>query len=142
VRCWIWSDLAPLLLAGCGIGELPKRASDTIGSGKVLALDGLEGRWGGTVHPGDGSACGPERHGLMRVGDGKFAFDPFESTTVINGTVEKDTLSGTLTRPGGGHQTLSISFTGHAREDAGGKQTIDGVLTSGKCSWQVALERV
>jgi hypothetical protein len=108
----------------------------------VLALDGLEGRWGGTVHPGDGSACGPERHGLMRVGDGKFAFDPFESTTVINGTVEKDTLSGTLTRPGGGHQTLSISFTGHAREDAGGKQTIDGVLTSGKCSWQVALERV
>jgi hypothetical protein len=142
VRCWIWAALAPLLLAGCGIGELPKRASDTIGSGKVLALDGLEGRWGGTVRPGDASACGPERHGLMRVGDGKFAFDPFESTTVINGTVEKDTLSGTLTRPGGGHQTLSISFTGHAREDSGGKQTIDGVLTSGKCSWQVALERV
>ncbi len=119
---------------------MPKRASETIGSGKVLALSGFEGRWGGTVRPNDAS-CGPERHGLMRVGGGTFAFDPFGSTTVIDGKVEKDTLSGTLTRPGGGHQVLSISFTGHAREDAGGKETIEGVLTSGKCSWQVALER-
>jgi len=132
--------LLPLLLAGCGIGELPARASNTIGSGKVLALDGFEGRWGGSVHPKDAS-CGPERHGLMRVGDGKFAFDPFGSTTVINGTVEQDKLSGTLTRPGGGHQTLSISFTGQARQDATGKETIDGTLTSGRCTWQVTLGR-
>ncbi len=61
---------------------------------------------------------------------------------MINGTVEKDALSGTLTRPGGGHQTLSIGFTGHARQDAAGTQTIEGVLTSGKCTWQVTLGRV
>ncbi len=67
----------PILLGGCGIGELPKRASETIGSGKVLALEGFEGRWGGSVRPNDAS-CGPERHGLMRVGSGTFAFDPFE----------------------------------------------------------------
>jgi hypothetical protein len=127
-------------LAGCGIGELPKRASDAIGSGKVIALQGFEGRWGGPVRPSDAS-CGPERHGLMRVGDGAFAFDPFGSTTVIKGTAENDTLSGTLTRPGGGHQTLSISFTGHARQDAEGTETIEGVLTSGKCTWKVTLAR-
>lgn len=78
----------------------------------------------------------------MRVGGGNFALDPFGSTTVITGAVEKDTLSGTLTRPAGGHQTLSIGFVGHAETDAVGTETIGGVLTSGNCTWQVLLRRV
>lgn len=141
MRCWIGTVLLPLLLAGCGIGELPTRASQSIGTGRVLALEGIEGRWGGAVTPADPAACGPERHGLMTVGGDKFAFDPFGSTTVIEGTVDKDTLRGTLTRQGGGHQTLSIGLEGHAGRAADGAETIEGVVTSGKCSWRVALRR-
>ena len=77
----------------------------------------------------------------MRVGGGSFALDPFGSTIVITGAVEKDTLTGTLTRPGGGHQVLSIGFVGHAQTDAAGTETIEGVLTSGNCTWQVLLRR-
>ncbi|MBO0710689.1 MAG: hypothetical protein J2P47_05355 [Acetobacteraceae bacterium] len=105
----------------------------------MLALAGVEGRWAGSVHPTD-PACGPDRHGLMRIGRGTFAFDPFESTTVIQGTVAGDTLKGTLSRPGGGGRTLSISFEGRA-DSAAEQETITGTLTSGGCAWQVTLRR-
>ena len=77
----------------------------------------------------------------MRIGNGSFTFDPFESTTVINGTVQGNSLQGTLSRPGGNRQILSISFTGHAEAKSDGEQTITGALVSGACSWQVSLRR-
>lgn len=134
MRQALW--LGMLLLAGCSLSEMGKRASDHIGTGRVLALAGLEGRWAGPVHPTD-PACGPERHGLMRIGDASFAFDPFESTTVINGTVRDGALNGTLSRPGGGGRTVSIRFEGRAEQE----ETITGTLTSGPCTWQVTLRR-
>ena len=127
------------MLAGCSLSEIGQRTSEPIGSGRVLALAGIEGRWAGPVHPTD-PACGPDRHGLMRIGENHFAFDPFESTTVIDGTVQGGTLNGTLSRPGGGGRTVSISFKGRA-ERAGGQETITGTLTSGSCSWQATLRR-
>ena len=126
----IVSAVAAMVLCGCG----------TIGSGKVLSLGGLEGRWSGAVRPSN-PACGAERHGLMRIGGNTFAFDPFESTTIINGNVEGDVLKGSLTRIGGGHRQLSITFEGHARTGPDREKAIEGVLASGHCVWQVVLAR-
>jgi hypothetical protein len=119
-----------MLLSGCG----------RIGSGKVLSLGGLEGRWAGPVRPSN-PACGAERHGLMRIDGNKFAFDPFGSTTIIDGDIEGAALKGTLTRIGAGHRRLSITFDGRARTDASRGDAIEGVLSSGGCVWQVALAR-
>ena len=132
--------LSALLLAGCGLDKLPKRTSDLIGTGQVFALSGVEGRWAGGVHP-TAPSCGPERHGLMQIGGEKFAFDPFESTTVIDGTAQGDVLTGVLTRLGGEHRSLSIRFDGHVQTDANGSERIDGVLSSGRCTWHVTLTR-
>ncbi len=140
VRAGLSAGLVAPLLGSCGVGELPKRAADAIGTGQVFGFSGLEGRWAGPVRPTD-AACGPERHGLMRVGGGTFAFDPFGSTTVIDGTVKQDTLSGALSRQGGTHQTLTIGFEGTARVDPDKKETIGGTLKSGRCTWQVTLHR-
>ena len=144
--------------------------SDRIGNGQTFAIWGLEGRWAGPVTP-TAANCGDPRTGLMTIGDNGFGFDPFEGTTVITGTVSKDgTLSGTLTRTiGGGSgagpidlslpetggkrqagqaaaashgpRTLSISLDAKAARGADGKTAIDGVLTSGRCTWNVALTR-
>ncbi len=127
------------LLAGCGGGGFGQQASDAIGSGSVLPFYGLEGLWSGPVLPRD-SGCGQPRHGLMRVGSGVFAFDPFGSTTVINGTVKADTFEGTLSRLGAEHRELSINFRGRARADAD-SEIVEGTLTSGRCSWVVKLTR-
>lgn len=79
----------------------------------------------------------------MRVGDGQFALDPFQSTTLIGGTVKGSVLTGTLTRARKGGPDLSIHFEGQARSDAGtGGELIEGVLTSGACRWQVRFGRV
>ena len=130
LRSVVLASAAIMMLSGC----------DTIGSGKVLSLAGLEGRWSGPVRPSH-PECGAERHGLMRIGGRKFAFDPFGSTTIIDGDVEGDVLKGTLTRIGGGHRRLSITFEGHARTDENRGETIGGVLSSGNCVWQVVLAR-
>ena len=128
------------MLASCSFSEMGKRASESLGTGRVMALAGIEGRWAGPVHPTD-PACGPERHGLMTIASDSFAFDPFTSTTVINGTVQRNTLKGTLSRPGQGGRTLSISFEGRAERAAEQGETITGTLASGGCSWQVTLHR-
>jgi hypothetical protein len=77
----------------------------------------------------------------MSVGDGKFGFDPFQSTTVIYGTVSNRKLQGALTRTGGNKQLLSINLEAEATEEPGGKAVIKGRLSSGRCQWDVALER-
>jgi hypothetical protein len=131
-----WAAIRRLLIvvafAGCG-GDPGERLQ----SGRVLALSGLQGRWVGPVLP-TGSACGSPAQGLMTIGDNGFGFDPFQSTTVIQGDVWKDgRLSGSLARQGSDHRNLSITFEGAAS----GSETISGTLQSGRCHWSVTLHR-
>lgn len=119
-------------LAGCG-GDPGERLQ----SGRVLALLGLQGRWVGPVLPMD-PACGSATQGLMSIGDKGFGFDPFQSTTVIQGEVGKDgRLNGSLARLGSDHQNLLITFEGAAS----GSETISGTLQSGRCHWSVTMHR-
>ena len=124
------------LIAGCE-GDVGERLQ----SGRVLAWQGLQGRWVGPVVPADKS-CGPNTRGLMSIGDKGFAFDPFQSTTVIQGVVGKDgRLTGNLTRQGGDRQNLSVSFEGSASGVGSDTEAIDGTLVSGRCHWKVTLHR-
>ncbi len=130
--------LVALLLAVSCCGE---QAADRLQSGKVIGLFGLEGRWTGPVTP-QSDGCGTSGIGLMSVGLRTFAFDPFQGTTVISGTVsDAVSLRGALVRAGNGQQPSSISFSGEARQRDGGDETIDGELVSGRCSWTVSLKR-
>jgi len=115
-------------------------AADRLQSGKVIALFGLDGRWAGPVTPKT-DGCGQTSTGLMSVGVSTFAFDPFQGTTVINGTVSDNRLAGTLSRPVNGQQVVSIRFSGAAVKHDGGEETIEGELVSGHCSWVVSLKR-
>ena len=169
-----WLVCAGLLVAtGCsavnGAVNEARSTSSLIGNGETYAIAGLEGRWAGPVTP-TAANCGDVTTGSMMIGDNGFGFDPFEGTTVINGTVSKDgTVSGTLTRTVGGAggtasidlglpaqggkqpaaqpaaphgpRTLSISLNAKAARGADGKIAIDGVLTSGRCTWSVELKR-
>ena len=124
-----------LVMSGCG-----KDVGLGLQSGEVLAIYGLDGRWAGQVVP-NGQDCGPAATGLMSVGGSSFGFDPFQSTSVIRGTVsDAGQLSGTLSRSGGGGKDLSINFEGHAERDAAGS-AIRGVLRSAACRWTVTLKR-
>jgi hypothetical protein len=124
------------LIAGCE-GDLGERLQ----SGRVLAWQGLQGRWVGPVAPADKS-CGATTKGLMSIGDKGFAFDPFQSTTVIQGAVGKDSrLSGNLTRQGGDHQNLLVSFDGSVSGTGSETEAIEGTLVSGRCHWKVTLHR-
>ena len=124
------------LIAGCG-GDVGERLQ----SGRVLALHGLQGRWAGSVVPQDKS-CGPVAQGLMSIGEKGFAFDPFQSTTVIQGVVGKDgRLTGDLARLGPDRQNLSVSFEGSASVDGSDTEAIEGALVSGRCHWKVTLHR-
>jgi hypothetical protein len=124
--------LCVALLAGC-----QEDLGERLQSGQVLAWHGVQGRWVGPVEPANPS-CGSRTQGLLTIGEKGFGFDPFESTTVIQGEVGKDGhLSGTLARQGGEHQNLVISFEGLASESG----TLSGTLQSGRCQWTVALHR-
>jgi hypothetical protein len=119
------------VLVGCQ-GDLGERLQ----SGKVLAWAGLQGRWAGPAVPAD-SGCGSTTRGLMSIGEKGFGFDPFQSTTVIHGDIDQSGhLSGKLTREGGDHQPVSVSFEGMAETDS-----ITGTLQSGRCHWNVTLRR-
>lgn len=124
--------LSVALFTGCE-GDL----GDKLQSGRVLALQGLQGRWVGPVVPAD-RTCGQTAQGLMSISKNSFAFDPFQSTTVISGAVGKDDhLIGRLSRQGGDGQGLSITFEGAASAS----EAIEGTLMSGRCRWTVTLHR-
>ncbi len=122
-----------LIVLGCGHQDL----AEPLQSGKVLDWSGLQGRWVGPVVPSD-PTCGRETQGLLSIGDSAFGFDPFQSTTVIEGKItENGHLSGELVRESPDHKPLSISFEAAAsRSDA-----INGELQSGRCHWTVTLHR-
>ncbi len=125
-----------LVVSGCH-----NEAADALQSGNVMGLIGLEGRWTGPVVP-KSDGCGQTSKGLMSVERKTFAFDPFQGTTVINGTVSGNgALEGLFSRPGGSQQTVSIKFSGTLAQHDGGAETIDGQLVSGHCTWTVSLKR-
>lgn len=131
-RCCL---LLALLVAACNIDT--SHLSEPLQSGRVLALDGLEGRWVGPVAPTTPD-CGKTTQGLMAIGETGFGFDPFEGAIVISGKVTDDGhLNGELVRQGGDHQTVSISFSAAAS----GSDAIAGSLQSGRCHWTVTLHR-
>ena len=122
--------------AACG-GDFGERLQ----SGRVLAWQGLQGRWAGDVVPIQPS-CGSPTRGLMSVGGTTFGFDPFGGTEVVQGAVTTDGhFTGTLERQGGDRQDLSISFEAAARQPLSEATTIGGQLTSGRCQWTVTLHR-
>ena len=124
------------LLAGCK-GDL----GEPLQSGEVLRLQGLQGRWAGSVVPVSPS-CGQVTEGLMSIAEKGFGFDPFQSTTVVQGVVTKDGhLNGSLLRQGGERQNLSIAFDGTANLVTSEADTISGTLRSGRCQWTVTLHR-
>jgi hypothetical protein len=130
------ATLMVALVAGCE-GDVGERLQ----SGRVLALHGLQGRWVGRVVPADAS-CGPATQGLMSIGGKGFGFDPFQSTTVINGAVSKDgRLVGNLVRQGSDHRDFSVSFEGAVREEGSEPEVINGTVASGRCRWKVTLHR-
>jgi hypothetical protein len=121
-----------LLTSGCDTD-----VAERLQSGKVLPWYGLQGRWVGSVTPGDAS-CGPSTRGVMTIGGGGFGFDPFQSTTVIQGAVGRDGhLGGTFISQDAHHQPISITFNATAT----GGEAITGELVSGRCRWAVALRR-
>ena len=126
---------APLLAAL--IGGCSQDLGERLQSGRVLAWHGLQGRWVGTVVPTERD-CGGATQGLMSIGKGGFAFDPFESTATVRGDLgDNGRLNGRLVRQGADHQDLSISFAGVAE----GTDAINGTLQSGRCRWMVTLHR-
>ncbi len=132
----ICAALLIALIAGCE-GDMGERLQ----SGRVLAWHGLQGRWVGPVVPTDKS-CGATTQGLMSIGEKGFGFDPFQSTTVIQGAVGEDgRLTGNLTRQGGDRQNLSVSLRGSASGAGSEAEAIDGSLVSGRCHWKVTLHR-
>jgi hypothetical protein len=128
--------LAPMLLAAL-MGGCNEDLGEPLQSGRVLAWQGLQGRWVGPVVPID-DTCGVATHGIMSVGENGFGFDPFQSTTVIRGLLVPDGhLSGRLVRQGTDRQDLTISFDA----EAAGVDVINGTLQSGRCRWTVTLHR-
>jgi hypothetical protein len=122
-----------LIVLGCGHQDL----AEPLQSGKVSAWSGLQGRWVGPVAPTDPS-CGRETQGLLSIGGGEFGFDPFQSTSVIEGKVTHDGhLVGKLERVSPDHKALSMSFDAAAS----GSDAIKGQLQSGRCHWAVTLHR-
>lgn len=134
--CALLGALTLVLIAGCE-GD----AGEQLQSGRVLPWHGLQGRWVGPVAPTD-RFCGSATQGLMSIGGKGFGFDPFQSTTTIQGTIGKDGhLAGNLTRPGADRQDLSVTFEGSASGEASEAETIEGTLVSGRCHWKVTLHR-
>jgi hypothetical protein len=130
------ADVRALLLVAL-IGGCAGDAGERLQSGRVLAWQGLQGRWVGPVVPVE-PACGATTQGLMSIGGKGFGFDPFQGTTVLRGEVSDDGhLSGRLVRQGADHQDLSITFDAVAAE----RDAIRGTLHSGRCRWTVTLHR-
>jgi hypothetical protein len=125
-----------LLFLGACTGD----PGEGLQSGRVLSWAGPEGRWVGPVSPSD-PGCGPDYVGLMSIGGDVFAFDPFQSTTVLRGrTNSSGDLLGEAVRQIPGGRSVTIGFVGHI-EHAQAVERIIGTLASGRCHWAVALRR-
>ena len=125
------------LICGAFLAGCAENLAERLQSGKVMAWDGLLGRWAGPVAP-TAPSCGGTTEGLLSIGTDGFGFDPFQSTTVISGKVASDgRLAGTFVRTGGSNQSLSISFDAAPADG----DTIRGTLASGRCHWSVTLHR-
>lgn len=127
---------AGILLPGIGCGTSDPAL--ILQSGRVFGLIGLEGRWVGKVSP-TGPNCGASSTGLMSASRDKFAFDPFQSTTIIHGDVVKGRLTGRLERIGGDHRVSAIELDAQATTGSDGNQSIQGELKSGSCQWHIEL---
>jgi hypothetical protein len=124
-----------VVLAACA-GDPGERLQ----SGRVLPWAGRDGRWVGPVTPID-PGCGLATTGLMSIGGGEFAFDPFQSTAVLRGKIDPaGSLSGQVVRPAPGNQPVMMGFLGQVQrtEDI---ESIAGMLRSGRCHWSVTLRR-
>jgi hypothetical protein len=109
-------------------------------SGRVLAWAGSEGRWVGPVTPVD-AGCGAGTTGLMSIGNGTFAFDPFQSTDVLHGKISAGgDLNGESVRPIPQSRSVTTVFLGRIQQSDQDEQVI-GTLTSGRCRWVVTLQR-
>jgi hypothetical protein len=107
-------------------------------SSRVLPWAGLEGRWVGPVIPIDPS-CGLRTTGLMSIGSGAFAFDPFQSTDVLQGKIGPGgDLMGQAVRPALGDRPIKIDFLGRVQHSDDAARIV-GTLTSGRCNWSVIL---
>jgi hypothetical protein len=77
----------------------------------------------------------------MSIGSGNFAFDPFQSTSVLHGKVgPAGDLVGEAVHPVAGSKSITMEFLGHLQQ-ANGTEKVVGILTSGRCHWSVALVR-
>jgi hypothetical protein len=110
---------------------------------------GNSGQWGGAVVPSEPN-CGNQTTGLMTLSSREFSFAPFGGVIVIQGKVDKDHLEGSSTgaAPGQksitaapGQKSITIQFTGTISHPTDGPPTIQGTMTSSRCTWSVTLHR-
>lgn len=103
-----------LLMTGCA-GHL----SEGSRSGLSLPWDEPGGRWLGQVVPVE-TDCGSRTTGLMSIGSGNFAFDPFQSTSVLHGKVgPAGDLVGEAVHPVAGSKSVTMEFLGHLQQANG-----------------------
>jgi hypothetical protein len=132
---WAVSFASLLVLVACA-GDPGERLQ----SGRILPWAGPEGRWIGAVVPMD-PACGVPTTGLMTIGNSTFAFDPFQSTTVLQGKLDAaGDLMGEADRPVPGIRSVTMRFLGRIQHSEGGEGIV-GTLASGRCHWSVTLLR-
>jgi hypothetical protein len=125
----------PLFLAACA-GD----PGESLQSGRVLPWRGPEGRWVGPITPATPD-CGPRTTGLMSIGSSTFAFDPFQSTDVLQGKIDPTgDLMGEVVHPVPGNRSITMGFLGQLQHSAGVERIV-GTLTSGRCHWSVTLLR-
>ena len=101
---------------------------------------GNSGQWGGAVVPSEPN-CGNQTTGLMTLSSREFSFAPFGGVIVIQGKVDKDHLEGSSTGGAPGQKSITIQFTGTINHPADGPPTIQGTMTSSRCTWSVTLHR-
>ncbi len=129
-------SLACLLILTACAGDQGERLQ----SGRVFPWVGPEGRWVGLVNPVEPD-CGLQTTGLMSIGSGTFAFDPFQSTAVLQGKIgPAGDLMGEVVRPVPGSKPITMGFLGRIQHSEGVERIV-GTLTSGRCHWSVTLRR-
>ena len=100
----------------------------------------LSNQWAGAVVPSEPN-CGNQTTGLMTLSSREFSFAPFSGVTVIEGKVDKDHLEGSSTGGAPGQKSITIQFTGTINHPTDGPPTIQGTMTSSRCTWSVTLHR-